>query len=755
MTTQININTKSQLAKLIATENLTVQHNNVKTASFDTLNRILTLPIFKIQTGDIYDMLIAHECSHALFTPTKSWQTIASDDELRAYVNVIEDCRIDKKIQKKYPGVVKNYLQGFDDMMSKNFFGLDGKDVNTDLMLIDKINMYYKSSKRLDIKFNASDKLWIKKVDEVKSFKDVVQLAKKMLDWQKKQLQKLKKLPDFDTHPLVENYNLDKNKDSDNNVNTKDSDSADNKSDNSNESNEDGKDEKAGSSLNDTDEGDSKSDEKDSEQIANDLGAGSGATKGFSKLKAVTNISLDSNKERLYDNSKSFNYCSLPDVKLKNVIIDYKKFIKDMRSHIALKRKEGLSGDITQYINWLKNDFTKFKTDNKKTVMYLVKEFEMKKAATAYKKSSTDKTGVIDPLKLKNYKFSDDIFKRLTVLPDSKNHGMIMLLDWSGSMSDILMKTVEQLINLVSFCQKINIPYEVYFFNSTRDSTRGLDKTCFNYKHGDMVFDNFVLVNIASHRMNKRDLDESLMYLYSMADYFSDRYSSWRDLNNDYQKGHNYGMPDNYWLGNTPLNEALVACDKVIKLFKQKYNIEKLSFITLTDGASNYTRGKVENTDTGLERGDMPYDGVLVIKDGKKSYVIDKDDEHYYSGEKVTSSILHVIKKKHNVKTIGFYMIKRTRGYETSRFFSTMGRDSDKALKRKQAFAKDKVCTVDKKGYDEYFLVNVKNMAVQNTDLSSLKSDMKAGRIKQIFSKSMKGRITSRVLLNKFIQNVA
>ena len=137
MTTQININTKSQLAKLIAKENLTVQHNNVKTASFDTLNRILTLPIFKVQTGDIYDMLIAHECSHALYTPTKAWQSICHDDELRAYVNVIEDCRIDKKIQKKYPGVVKNYLQGFDDMMSKNFFGLADKDYNKDLMLID------------------------------------------------------------------------------------------------------------------------------------------------------------------------------------------------------------------------------------------------------------------------------------------------------------------------------------------------------------------------------------------------------------------------------------------------------------------------------------------------------------------------------------------------------------------------------------------------------------------------------------------
>ena len=51
-----------------------------------------------------------------------------------------------------------------------------------------------------------------------------------------------------------------------------------------------------------------------------------------------------------------------------------------------------------QYLNWLKNDFNKFKNDNKKTVMYLVKEFEMKKSATAYKRATTSKTGIIDPL---------------------------------------------------------------------------------------------------------------------------------------------------------------------------------------------------------------------------------------------------------------------------------------------------------------------------------------------------------------------
>ena len=186
-TQTINLDTKSILAKLIATENIQVQHNKVKTASFDTKHRVLTLPVFKNQKGDVYDMLIAHECAHALHTPTDGWAKI-EDDSLRSYVNVLEDCRIDRIIQKQYPGVVKNYLNGFDMLEKQNFFGTHGKDLNTELMLIDKINMYYKSSKRLPINFSSVDMNWLSKVDALKTFDDVVDLAKLMLKWQQKKL---------------------------------------------------------------------------------------------------------------------------------------------------------------------------------------------------------------------------------------------------------------------------------------------------------------------------------------------------------------------------------------------------------------------------------------------------------------------------------------------------------------------------------------------------------------------------------------
>ena len=84
-------------------------------------------------------------------------------------------------IQKKYAGVVKNYINGFDVLEKQNFFGTHDKDINKDLMLIDKINLFYKSSKRLPFIFSPNNKQWLGKIDKLKTFDDVVSLAKDLL----------------------------------------------------------------------------------------------------------------------------------------------------------------------------------------------------------------------------------------------------------------------------------------------------------------------------------------------------------------------------------------------------------------------------------------------------------------------------------------------------------------------------------------------------------------------------------------------
>ena len=104
---------------------------------------------------------------------------------------------------------------------------------------------------------------------------------------------------------------------------------------------------------------------------------------------------------------------------------------------------------------------------------------------------------------LSKYKFTDDIFKKLTIVPDAKNHGMIVLVDWSGSMSDVLSSVIQQLMNLAWFCRKINIPFEVYafsnYYNYNYDGVKPVIKS-FDLKPGDIRLNDFRLVNFVSHK---------------------------------------------------------------------------------------------------------------------------------------------------------------------------------------------------------------------------------------------------------------
>ena len=753
MINTLNTNTKSQLAKLLATENITVQENNVKTASFDVVNRILTLPIFKTDSKDVTDMLIAHECAHALFTPTKSWQDITDDDELRSYINVLEDTRIDHLIQSKYPGIIRNYENGFDILNSKNFFGVRDKNINTELMLIDKINLRSKSLNRLPFIFSNDDNKWLKKVDNIKTFKDVVKVAKDMLNWQKKQVDQMKKLPNFDELAIVKSYDLSNKKPDDSNNTDKNA-----SDDNAKEANKQNASEGKTESESDKEKpavGDKTQKVEGEDKKKSDGAVGSG---GDGALKSITNNWFEGKKEQLMDTKTSYSYKSIPDPILDKVIRSNKDFVNDMKKAFIYDKTTAL-----KYLPYLKKEYKKFLNDSKKTIMYLVKEFEMKKAATAYKRSTVDKTGVIDPLKLKDYKFSDDLFKRLTILPDAKNHGMMMLLDWSGSMSDSIYKTVQQLIQLVYFCHKVNIPYDVYFFTSEfeNDNPRlighGRLSDGFKYKSGDMALDSVKLVNVANHKLKKIQLDESMMYLYWLALHYDNRYSSYRDW--DYSKPDSPNIPREYYLGSTPLNEALVVMLKLVPMFKEKYKVEKMNFITLTDGGGNYGSSQVFTTND---------DGKLIATDSKGDndvYIYKKKQyklgRHIWGSGK-TAMYLNMLRKLYDIKTIGFYLIKRIRGYDTERYFkdsynSKLTWDQRDKLyqKRKSEFSKNKVAIVKQDGYDDYYIVNAKDMKVENTDISQVNSDMKVGKIKQLFSKSMKGRITSRVLLNKFIEKVA
>ena len=79
---------KGNLARLLATENLVVEHKQTPTAYFNVDTRVLVLPKWDKASDVVYDLLVGHEVGHALFTPNVDFTEQVSCP--RDYVNVIE-----------------------------------------------------------------------------------------------------------------------------------------------------------------------------------------------------------------------------------------------------------------------------------------------------------------------------------------------------------------------------------------------------------------------------------------------------------------------------------------------------------------------------------------------------------------------------------------------------------------------------------------------------------------------------------------
>ena len=711
---------KSQLAKLLATENIEVQENQVKTASFDVKNRILTIPILKEEHKSkyVYDMLVGHEVSHALHTPSKSWADMKNKtDEFRSFVNVLEDVRIDKLIQKKYPGLVKDYLLGFKKMYKDNFFGTKGKDLST-YALIDKINLYFKSSKTLNFNFNKKENYFVDLVNKCKTFKDVLKLAEEILGHCKEEIKKssvLKKVYAAAKKDGDEEGDDKQDSDSDNSTDSKDTKNA-----------EDKLQEYLDKRVPDGKPEEKKDKDKDKN---NEVGAGTGAG-GDTKIniRSITNEAYDNAVQKIQDDdASSRSYAQMPGIRLNKLIIPYKKYIRDLArddSKLDTRDREDLST--------AKQTTKKFLSDSSNIVNYLVKEFEMKKNAKMYARATIAKTGIIDPLKLYQYKFAEDIFKKMNNIPNQKNHGMIFLLDWSGSMQRHLLPTVEQLLNLVMFCRKINIPFSVYKF---MNNSSNIDKRNTGPDAPFIVNDKTVqpdqstrLVQMFTHKQGKTDFLRSAQNLHRSALYFNGYYN-WRDPN----KLRAPSVDSEYYLSSTPLNESLIAMDIIIKKFKNDYKTDKDALITLTDGSSNSMC-----TVSG---------GELMLKLGK-SY---KHCGYSWRGESkkdLTGNLLTYLKKKYDLQTIGFYLASK---YKDLRYIYNPGYSKEELARR--TITKQKFIADYGTAYDVYFYIKsdtkVKNQVFEQKDTTNKRL------LKKMFMSGMKKRLDSRVLLQNFIKRVA
>ena len=776
---------KSTLAKLLAEEDIFVVHKQMETAYFNSKSRELGLPIWKDEemTPVIYDLMVCHEIGHALWTPLDMLENAAVRKIDHSFVNILEDARIEGKVKSKYPGSVGVFNRGYVDLIKKDFFGTAKKNISS-FNLIDRINVFFKSND-ITIPFSDEEKGWVEKTAATKTPDDVLDLAEELYAWMAEnapeETENLHDLPGMPGMP-GESDKSDKSGDSgDSGESSESGDSSESYEGNEgSESNDTGNGESSDADGSDADDGDS--DDESSESKSGEDGEGNSEDESASGEETDKSSSVEGGKnstgnggppvaetdtasgkgmDALRDKEAGDRiYARIPKVDLKNIVVDTKTLLNEYTTayHIQ-KSKDSLYWDKTL------EELETLKKNSKKTVAYMVKEFEMKKAADQYARAATSKTGTLDMSKLHTYKYNDDLFRKVTTLPGATNHGMVMVLDWSGSMCDNLIGTLSQMYNLIWFCRRTNIPFEVFAFsdvyagNGSYRSKYTIDvDEAKSFKAGDIALHNhFRLLNIFSSNMSLSD-EMSMMHILWM---YAARFAGYRDWN---EKGYPYTPPESLSLGGTPLNDAIIATMDLVPQFKKDTGVQKVNTIFLTDGASNkldgiydyrlITDGERKGTHEKILNEVISYRTKTVITDPVMNKTIEIELKS------LTSGLLQLLKNRvSGMNVVGFFIAgsgKSGRVDKRTLYYLLNDHDWDKTSKAIKFINKNKYLAITQLGYDEYYVLPGGNaLAVENETLSDDLIGAGKGKLKLAFGKIAKGKISSRQLLNKFVSMVA
>jgi len=723
---------KSQLAKLLATEDLVVEHKKVSTAQFNVHTRVLTLPMWEKASNTVYDLLVGHEVGHALYTPDQDLPKHIPHQ----FVNVVEDARIEKLMKRKYAGLAKTFFNGYRELNDDDFFQIEDDDIST-FNLADRANLWFKIGSHVNIPIERGEEMEIiNMIADTETFADVLIAAEELYKYCKKENEQQQKVCDIDSQEQQGNSQSPANEI----VETDDSSSEqDGESNNSQEQQAD-----SDQSYGGTDQGDqtpvSSTEDKEDPEVR-------------------TADSLEDKIRDLVDNDSLYEniYVEIPQLNLDTVVgsnHDVHKeinlcFLFQQTSHNTWATNNAATP--TNLYKIVDEKFKSFKRSAQKEVNYLVKEFECRKAADSYARATTARTGVLDCTKLHTYKYNEDLFKKVTTLADGKNHGLVFVLDWSGSMADVLLDTCKQLFNLVWFCKKVSIPFEVYAFtNEWRRNEYDYKSSSYipvnrtphyEKKEGLLsVSEDFSLMNILTSKVSGKELEKQMLNIFRIADAYTHTYGS------------PYSPPTRLSLSGTPLNEALIALHQILPKFKKENRLQKVQCIILTDGEANCIPRHVE-VKRNIES--EPYIGVrgvspmiTFLRDRKLGTTY----KFRYEWHMFTDILLKNLKDKFS--DINFIGIRVLRGRDANRFIQLYyDQYSDEYHKIQIDWKKFRSFNIKKSAYDAYFGLSANSLSQESE--FEVGEDATKAQIKSAFVKSLKTKKLNKKVLGEFISLVA
>jgi len=750
---------QDMLAKLMASENLIVSRKaGVATASFTPKTRTLVLPMWNHLSESVEDALIGHEIGHALYTP-------ATEDDLahakridpkqlkaaHSFVNVTEDARIEKLVKRKYPGMRRIFNEGYAELESKNFFGTKEKFVE-DMRLIDRINLHFKLGASYGIPFfNKEEKKLVDLVAASETFDQAIEAAKAVWVYMNEQNQEEEEnSPGGEGEggqPGDEEKESDKSGKSQKKSSSPDKDGKEKKekgsapSDGEGENkDEDGEGESAGADGDGEDESDDKSsggqddgdgeDEGKNNNPSGDQNESGGNKKGKGSAPAMAEAETDKASKEAFEklvNNKATDpiYINLQKkVDLKNYVQPWEKLYKALDNYwVKLDVRD-------QEVR--NNQFKNFRASALKVVSHMAKEFEAKKAARSYARTQISKTGVINTNKLFAATYSEDIFKRVAVVPHGKNHALVMYVDWSSSMAGNLQETLQQLMNLIYFCRKINIHFEVYAFqDGSMIYQNGYNGE--NQNEGMAAGQGLTLLNLFSSKMNNQQLDHmATMMLYARA-----------TANQPGEDRVSIGM------GGTPLIKALALMPCVIEELQKRTRAEIVHGIVLTDGDDTHGMNYWSKGSYGGKFSQRS--NAYILRDPVTRHEIDVDKAGGH-----LKALIQLIRKRCNVTMTGFFLMDNPTGWYIANKAGLDRGDHTVVAKIKHEMKEEGVFAGINSGYDEYYFIDATRMRVSDTNIIDTITvhDTKAA-MKKKFQKHFENLKINRQIMTRFIHRIA
>jgi hypothetical protein len=759
--TAFTTETKSQLAKLLATENIRIEHKKLPTAAFDPKNRVLYCPIWKDMSGDLYDLLMGHEVGHAQYTPADGWHdaSCANGKNFKSFLNVIEDARIEKKIKRKYPGLRQSFVRGYEELMDRDFFGIGRRDVNK-MSFINRLNLYTKSDYTMPIQFGAKEKELVDRVRAVESWDDVLKITGEVYAYAKEEQEENEELQfQFPQSGYGDDDENDSDDFSDSGDTGEESEGQDSTNSNgTKESDEEGEQEGQMKSESNENAGDNESEEGNEinrhkfsqEWEGNDMPEPTCETDNNFRQREV---------ELLDDKSKDYVYVSFPKPNLSRIVTPAKRVHELITKHYNEYYSNGdyFESNVTRLVN-------EFKKKNEKYISLLAKEFEMRKAAAKFAKAKVANTGDIDISRLYKYQVDDNIFRKTMKVPNGKSHGLVMVFDRSGSMNDNLKGSIEQMLVLTMFCRKVNIPFVVYGFGNAT-SSRAVDypeeeysgREVFSSEQNELAIGGVFLREYINSKMSNAEFTKVLRNMVALMNSYGSRNGP----------GRMFRPPESEELSNTPMNEAFVALEPITQQFRKVNNLDIVNTVLIHDGDSDWFNGQFHtpNADFRWSAYYPSRENVFIVdKKLKKEFRLNDNDD-------MQKIVMEWYQARTGSKIFGFYLGDRVKEMIRSHYVDEQGKNffqissyeeknilDEKIKLLSKEMKKAKFLTSYKRGYSKFFLISGgKELEIDDGEFQfeSESDKVSAKKLASAFMKFNEKRQVNRILVQKFIEGIA